>query len=98
MYDVVGKFNEGLAFAAILNIEWQDKPDEKKYHKIGYINPSNEMVITLPAQFCKPSGNCYYRGEPYSDGFAQLKKNDKTCGGFPPLVINRKGEVQVLKE
>jgi hypothetical protein len=98
MYDAIGKFNEGLAYVAILNIAWVDKPEEQKYHKIGYIDKSNTMVITLPAELSKPTGNCYYKGEPYSSGFARLKKSDKTCGGFEPVVVSRAGDVQIVKE
>ncbi|MDX2002304.1 MAG: WG repeat-containing protein [Chitinophagales bacterium] len=98
MYDAIGRFSEGLAYVAILNISWVDKPEEKKYHKIGYIDKTNNMVITLPAEFSKPSGNCYYKGEMYSGGFARLKKSEASCSGMPPLVIDRSSTVQIVKE
>ena len=98
MYDVVSKFNEGLAYVAILNISWQDKPEEKKYHKIGYIDKTNNMVITLPAEFCKPDAGCYYKGEPYSGGFAKLKASVPHCPALQPIVIDRNSVVKIVKE
>ena len=99
MYDDIGHFSEGLAYAAILNIPWEDKPAENEYNKIGYINASNEMVIELPDKYSKPSKKCYYVGELFTGGLAKMRvTNPAQCPSYGPIAVDTEGNVMVVKQ
>ncbi len=99
MYDDVGTFSEGLAYAAILNIPWEDKPAGTVYNKVGYINKQNEMAVLLPEKYSRPSSRCYYIGSGFSGGIARLKVSDADmCPSYGPIAVDLQSNVMVVKE
>ena len=98
MYDHLGNFHNGMAYAAILNIAWEDKPDEM-YNKVGYIDKNNQMVLTLPDKYSRPSSRCYYIGTDFSGGLAKMHISDeRMCPSYGPIVVDLDGNVMVIKE
>jgi hypothetical protein len=92
-FDRVGIFQEGVAFAAILNISWPIETIEHPVNHVGYINDNGNWVFKLGTEFTDLYGGCYYSGGPFSNGEARMSIVEKNfdCDHGDIIMIDKKG-------
>ncbi|HEX7413539.1 MAG TPA: WG repeat-containing protein [Bacteroidia bacterium] len=91
-YTLVGKFNEGLAFFAILE---KCNGGESRPNKMGYIDKTNNRVIVVPKKLAELYACCYFDGGEFRNGVAIMSVAEFgfDCNCRATIIIDKKGKV-----
>ena len=101
LYDDVGIFSEGAAYAAILGDKFPGylkTGDGNTSDNIGYIDSKGRFLFTLPDSLINLTNGCYFHGEPFDNGEAlmYITENGADCAGdypFYQMTIDKKGQL-----
>ncbi len=91
-YTYANQFSEGLAYFAILE---RCNGDETRPNKMGYINKSNERVISLPPALAELYACCYFHGGLFRNGTAIMSTREFgfDCNCYSTIVIDKTGKI-----
>jgi hypothetical protein len=91
-YTFTDPFSEGLAYFAILE---RCNGDETRPNKMGYINKSNERVISLPPALAELYACCYFHGGLFRNGVAIMSTREFgfDCNCYSTIIIDKTGKI-----
>lgn len=91
-YTFAEPFSEGLAYFAILE---RCNGDETRPNKMGYINKSNERVISLPPALAELYACCFFHGGLFRNGIAIMSTREfgYDCNCYSTIIIDKTGKI-----